>query len=637
MLRPVVAPALRGIQAQGFLRLQTQSLICRGRRRNSYTARTVPKATTPASVPTTKRYASTSREATIEASSLVTRLKNIFLGTAIAGALVVGYYYITDTRAGVHRWLVIPALRWVYDDAEDAHEVGTKVLKNLYDFGLHPRERGNIDQANDLVVEVFGHTLRNPIGTSAGIDKHAEIPSPLLALGPAVIEVGGATPYPQDGNPKPRVWRLPSQKALINRYGLNSEGADSMAMRLRQRVREHAYTMGLGMDEVAEQRVLDGEAGVPPGSLVDGKLMAVQVAKNSFTPDNDIEAIKNDYVYCVDALARYADIIVVNVSSPNTKGLRDLQRVEPLTSILKAVVAAAKSVDRKTAPAVMVKVSPDEDTEEQVSGICDAISQSGVDGVIVGNTTRRRPDPLPAGYTLPNREAKVLLEQGGYSGPQLFERTVALVKRYRKILDESDLRKKLERPKSPTETPHPKRQIAEASPSIPTPSTTSGNVTQKIEATIRRDRKRLKSQPLLRLPERNSPPSSALYKASADDPPALSNSSHIDQLPSPEESLPWQPEPMLAPSPSLTSTPHQQPPSPPSASSLGLSHPHSSESTPKVIFATGGITNGKQALEVLNAGASVAMVYSTLVFNGAGSITRIKDEMREEMKKAKKS
>ena len=93
---------------------------------------------------------------------------------------------------------------------------------------------------------------------------------------------------------------------------LNSEGADHVALRLRERVRKFAYAHGFGLDEDAEQRVLDGEAGVPPGSLLDGKLMAVQVAKNKFTPDEDIEAVKRDYVYCVDALARYADIIVVN-------------------------------------------------------------------------------------------------------------------------------------------------------------------------------------------------------------------------------------------------------------------------------------------------------------------------------------
>ncbi len=108
------------------------------------------------------------------------------------------------------------------------------------------------------------------------------------------------------------MFRLPSQKALINRYGLNSEGKDVIAMRLRQRVREHAYAHGFGIDEVAEQRVLDGEAGVPPGSLTEGKLLAVQVAKNKFTPDNDLEAVKGDYVSCVETLARYADIIVIN-------------------------------------------------------------------------------------------------------------------------------------------------------------------------------------------------------------------------------------------------------------------------------------------------------------------------------------
>lgn len=424
-----------------------------------------------------------------------------------------------------------------------------------------------------------------------------------------------------------------------------------MAMRLRQRVREYAYAMGFGMDEVAEQRVLDGEAEVPPGSLVDGKLMAVQVAKNSFTPDNDIEAIKNDYVYCVNALAKYADIIVVNVSSPNTKGLRDLQRVEPLTSILKAVVAAVKSVDRKTAPAVMVKVSPDEDTEELVSGICDAITQSGVDGVIVGNSTRRRPDPLPAGYTLPNKEARILLEQGGYSGPQLFERTVALVKQYRKILDDSDLRNRPDPPKAVTATPQPETRRTEAAPAVPTPhpSSDDDNVTQKIEATIQRDLTRLKdptseaeavskSQPLLRLPERNNPPSSAVFKASADDPPALSTSSHIDQLPSPEQPLRQEPESISAPSLSASSNPSPKPSAPLSPHSSAVpSSPSASDPKPKVIFATGGITNGAQALEVLNAGASVAMVYSTLVFNGAGSITRIKEEMRAEIGKAGKA
>ena len=215
--------------------------------------------------------------------------------------------------------------------------------------------------------------LTNPNGTSAGIEKHAAIPTPLSHLGPSIVEVGGCTPYPQNGNAKPRVWRLPTQNALINLNGWSSEGADSIAMRLRQRVREFAYAMGFGIDEDAEQRVLDGEAGVPGGGLMEGRLLAVQVAKNSWTPDEDIEAVKADYVYCVDKVARYSDIIVINVSSPNTPGLRGFQRVEPSTNILKGVVEAAKKADIKTKPAVMVKVSPDEDSEEQVRGICDAV------------------------------------------------------------------------------------------------------------------------------------------------------------------------------------------------------------------------------------------------------------------------
>ena len=393
-----------------------------------------------------------------------------------------------------------------------------------------------------------------------------------------------------------------------------------MAMRLRQRVREFAYSVGFGIDEIGEQRVLNGEAGVPPGSLVNGKLMAVQIAKNKFTPENDIEAVKRDYVYCVEALARYSDIIVVNVSSPNTPGLRDLQRAGPLTDILNAVVNAARRTSRKNPPAVMVKVSPDEDSEDQVLGICEAIWNSGVDGVVVGNTTKRRPEPLHSGSSLPDKEAALLLEQGGYSGPQLFERTVKLVKRYRRLLDKVGR----EQPKQ-----HSDSSAYSSSPSHPESGSPSRHthenfqrqdseveLSKKIEATIQRDRAHLKEsaasldgdsriQPLFRIPERNTP--FANSHTATSDPPPLSLSSHIDQLPSVNNVQ--------------------------DTTSTDDSH-HSSSSIPqaKVIFATGGITNGKQALEVLNAGASVAMVYTALVYGGVGTISRIKEEMRHEMR-----
>jgi len=298
---------------------------------------------------------------------------------------------------------------------------------------------------------------------------------------------------------------------MINRYGLNSKGADHMAEVLKQRVVDFAYAAGFGEHEQSAQRVLDGEANVPPGSLIPGKLLAVQVAKNKLTPDGDIDAIKRDYVYCVDRLARYADILVVNVSSPNTPGLRDLQAAAPLTAILTAVVGSAKNVERKTKPFVMVKVSPDEDSDEQISGICEAVWNSGVDGVIVGNTTNRRPDPLPQGFVLPPEEQQTLMETGGYSGPQLFDRSVALVARYRALLDQGP------------------------------PSKTDG-------------------------------PTDA------------------DQTP-------------------VADAPR------------------------KVIFASGGITTGQQARRALDAGASVAMMYTGVVYGGIGTVTRVKQELREELQK----
>jgi dihydroorotate dehydrogenase len=205
------------------------------------------------------RFAST---ATARTTPTTTRLRTILYGTSISLFLVVGYYYVTDTRASVHQWLVVPTLRWLYPDAEDAHHIGSKALKTLYSLGMHPRERASDSRSGkqvDLSVEVFGRRLSNPIGISAGLDKSAEIPDALFALGPAIVEVGGVTPYPQDGNARPRVFRLPREEALINRYGLNSEGAESMAIRLRERLLKWA-----GIKRGAEEYVLNGGAGVPP-------------------------------------------------------------------------------------------------------------------------------------------------------------------------------------------------------------------------------------------------------------------------------------------------------------------------------------------------------------------------------------
>lgn len=536
-------------------------------------------------------------------------------GAGLVLVLSFGLLYITDTRASIHQWLVVPTLRLVHADPEEAHHSGIRYVKALYDFGLHPRERGNDDQQlGDLKVEVFGHVLDNPVGTSAGIDKNAEIPDALMALGPAIVEVGGVTPFPQPGNPKPRVFRIPSQNALINRYGLNSEGAEHVAMQLRERVRSFAYSHGLGLGAEAERIVLDGEAQVPPGSMVSGKLLAVQVAKNKTTPDGDINAIARDYTYCVEHLAKYADILVVNVSSPNTPGLRDLQATGPLTTILTAVVNTAKATDRKTKPAVMVKVSPDEDSDAQVEGICAAVWASGVDGVIVGNTTNKRPDTIPKGYILPEKDTRILQSEiGGYSGPQMFERTLNLVKRYRSKLDSGPPEEIVKAPRTEKKLPSPPSNepkdklpsVGDLKDKLPSanelkdklPSTTDlkekllpvpTNDDHLSDASIQRDKQRLKpesaqedQQPLIRIPDR--------HKTSTDE----------------------------SASTSATSTIKSQAPAAPAS---------------KVIFATGGITNGEQCLQILNAGASVCQVYTAMMYGGVGTITRIKSEMRHAIK-----
>jgi dihydroorotate dehydrogenase len=451
---------------------------------------------------------------------MLSRLRTFLFGSSIAATLYVVYLYGTDTRASIHSWLVPPLMRLVFPDAEDAHHAGVSALKTLYTLGLNPRERPSPTSTDNamLATTVFGQRLSNPIGISAGLDKDGEIPDALFALGAAVVEVGGCTPRPQAGNPRPRVFRVPGLDALINRYGLNSRGADAMAAALRQRAREFARIHG-----VSEADLLAGRAGVPRGSLAAGKLLAVQVAKAKDTDGSDVDAISRDYVYCVQRLAPYADILVVNVSSPNTPGLRDLQAVEPLTKILTAVVNGAKSATSGApAPKVMVKVSPDEEDESQIEGVVRAVWLSGVDGVIVGNTTKRRTGLVPDGARLEPREVRTLAEEGGFSGPAMFGRTLDLVKRYRKMLDGCSLR--------------------EESASATTVPALDGTVSGKAE--------------------------------------------------SPEQ---------------------------------------------KVVFATGGIANGRQALDILNAGASVAMVYTAMVYGGSGTVTEIKREMKKSLEGQGKS
>ncbi|KAF3942071.1 hypothetical protein ABW19_dt0203043 [Dactylella cylindrospora] len=340
---------------------------------------------------------------------------------ALSTLVLLGYYW-TDSRAAVHRYIVVPAVRVVAPDAEDAHAFGLKVLRILWDYGLHPRDRlGQREEEGKtafLETQIWDKPITNPIYISAGLDKNAEAIDALFALGPAIIEVGCVTPQPQPGNPRPRVFRLVPDKALINRYGFNSLGSEYVARKLRERITKYASNHNM-----TEQEVLD----TVPASLYPGKLLAVQIGKNKSVSEDDIEGVKAAYISGVKALGAYSDVLVVNVSSPNTPGLRKLQSGNTLTELLSAVVKEARAVNRRVKPRVVVKISPDESSPQQIDGIAKAIKQSGVDGVIVANTTLRRPDSLVS-------PGHLVHEAGGLSGPELYEPMKQLVKEYRKRL-----------------------------------------------------------------------------------------------------------------------------------------------------------------------------------------------------------
>lgn len=209
------------------------------------------------------------------------------------------------------------------------------------------------NQHASLKRKVFGLEFPNPVGLAAGFDKDGKYADEMSALGFGFLEIGTVTPRPQPGNDKPRLFRLPKDKALINRMGFNNDGADAMAARLRQHKPENI--------------ILGGNIG-----------------KNKDTPN---ENALDDYRYCLDKLYDVVDYFVVNVSSPNTPGLRELQDKKPLANILKALVEDMyKKVVRKP---ILLKIAPDL-TEEQLDDIVDIVLESGTNGIIATNTTISR-------------------------------------------------------------------------------------------------------------------------------------------------------------------------------------------------------------------------------------------------------
>ncbi|MDP1700434.1 MAG: quinone-dependent dihydroorotate dehydrogenase [Aestuariivirga sp.] len=260
-------------------------------------------------------------------------------------------------------------------DAETAHSLTIKALKT----GLGGS--AEISSPSNLAISCFGLNFQNPLGLAAGFDKNAEVPDAMLAMGFGFVEVGTVTPRPQEGNPRPRLFRLSEDRAVINRLGFNNEGHAAVLERLR--FRKHK-----------------------PG------IVGVNIGANK----ESIDRI-SDYVAGIHAFSDVAGYFTINISSPNTPGLRNLQSAEELPALLKRLNEARQTQQRQVP--MLLKIAPDLEADE-MKAIAECCMNSAVDGVIISNTTVSRP-------ALHAQHAK---ETGGLSGAPLFEHSTLQLARF---------------------------------------------------------------------------------------------------------------------------------------------------------------------------------------------------------------
>jgi len=253
-------------------------------------------------------------------------------------------------------------------DPEDAHALTIKMLKHAPPLAVAPDDRR-------LATRVFGLNFPNPVGMAAGFDKNAEVPDALLRLGFGFVEVGTITPLPQAGNPRPRLFRLNADGGVINRLGFNSQGAQMVLRRLAARA---------------------GRGGI----------IGINVGANKDTPDR-----VGDYVRMIERFAPVASYVTVNVSSPNTPGLRNLQQAAALDDLLARVIDARERVTQTAGPTpVLLKIAPDLSLSE-LDDVVGIARSRRTDGMIVGNTTVARPPDL--------RDSATAAQAGGLSGRPL--------------------------------------------------------------------------------------------------------------------------------------------------------------------------------------------------------------------------
>ncbi|PCE64285.1 quinone-dependent dihydroorotate dehydrogenase [Sediminicola luteus] len=267
-------------------------------------------------------------------------------------------------------------------DPEQVHHFSFGMIRFFSAIGLGFLFRA-IYNVNDkrLEREVFGLKFKNPVGLAAGFDKDARLYNQLSDFGFGFVEIGTLTPKPQDGNPKQRLFRLQADKAIINRMGFNNQGVAAAVERLK-----------------AKHKVLIGG----------------NIGKNKVTPN---ENALDDYRICFNALYEHVDYFVVNVSSPNTPGLRELQDKEPLTALLRELMVLNGT--KPQAKPLLLKIAPDL-TDDQLLDIIQIVSDTKIDGVIATNTTISR-----EGLQSPQALSK---QQGGLSGKPLTQRSTEVIR-----------------------------------------------------------------------------------------------------------------------------------------------------------------------------------------------------------------
>ncbi|WP_224769445.1 quinone-dependent dihydroorotate dehydrogenase [Nocardioides ochotonae] len=287
----------------------------------------------------------------------------------------------------------------VRTDPEQAHHVAFRALRAggpaLAGLARLDRAAG---RAPGRPVEVMGLRFPHVLGLAAGFDKNAVGIDALGALGFGHVEIGTVTGEAQPGNPRPRLFRLPEDGAIINRMGFNNDGAEAVAVRLAERRR---------------RRTLRG--GGP------GPVLGVNIGKTKVVPEDDEAAVLADYRKSAGLLAPYADYLVVNVSSPNTPGLRNLQAVERLAPLLAAVRETADAAVPGRRVPLLVKIAPDL-ADEDVREVADLATATGLDGIIATNTTISR-EGLRS-----SPEKVAAIGAGGLSGRPLTARSLEVLR-----------------------------------------------------------------------------------------------------------------------------------------------------------------------------------------------------------------